>query len=197
MRSKFYIVTHQHPFSTLYARFVITHVFAALFIFFSVGLALANETSRFVGNYSGSADVENSDGTVTPRDMSVTISELDEGFTVQWSSVTYRDDGRSKEKSYRIDFVPADRGDGIFAAAMRRNVFGHAVQLDPMKGEPYVWSRIHSDTLTVYSLFVSEDGGYEMQQFDRTLVDGGLELHFKRIDNGVTQREVKTFLARD
>lgn len=153
------------------------------------------DIERFVGTYAGSAVVEQADGTALPRDMSVTISQKGDGFRVQWSSITYREDGRAREKSYSIDFVLSER-DSVFAAAMKRNVFGHTVQLDPMKGEPYVWSRIAGDTLTVYSLFVAEDGGYEMQQFDRTLTEGGLMLDFKRISDGTPRRSVKTFLKR-
>ena len=95
-----------------------------------------------------------------------------------------------------MDFLPSQRP-GIFAAAMQRNVFGHAVQLDPMKGEPYVWGRIVGETLTVYSLFLHDDGRYELQQFDRTLVEGGLQLNYTAIRDGVPQRSVETFLKRE
>lgn len=154
------------------------------------------DISRFVGDYSGSADVLSVDGTKIPRDMSVRISRTKDGFTVQWTSITHKPDGRIKEKSYSIDFLPSDRP-GIYSAAMKRNVFGHAVQLDPMKGEPFVWGRIHGDTLTVYSLFVDDQGGYELQQFDRTLAEGGLMLDFTNLRNGDKQRSVTTFLKRN
>jgi hypothetical protein len=65
-----------------------------------------------------------------------------------------------------------------------------------MKGEPYVWARVIGDTLTVYSLFVDADGGYELQQFDRTLTEGGLNLEFSRISNGTQRRTTKAFLDR-
>lgn len=153
------------------------------------------DVSRFVGSYVGSADVVSSDGTKKPRDMSVEISEVEDGFRVSWTSTTYRPDGSSKVKSYTIDFEPSDRS-GVFAAAMKRNVFGHNVQLDPMKGEPYVWGRVVGDTLSVYSMFVTEDGGYEIQQFDRTLATGGLDLDFKSVRDGIIQRTVSTFLKQ-
>lgn len=156
----------------------------------------ASNVSRFVGDYSGSAEIISADGTKTPRDMSVSISETRGGFNVKWTSTTHKPDGRTKEKSYSIDFVPTDRTD-IYAAAMERNIFGHEVQLDPMKGEPFVWGRISGDTLTVYSLFVDDVGGYEMQQYDRTLADGGLMLVFTNLRNGDKQRSVSTFLERD
>ncbi|WP_299731603.1 hypothetical protein [uncultured Tateyamaria sp.] len=176
------------------------HIVAALFALSAacalfVGMARA-DASAFIGTYSGSAEVTSLDGTKIPRDMSVEISETSDGFRVQWTSVTYRTDGEVREKSYEIDFVDSGRG-AVFAAAQRKNVFGHEVQLDPMKGEPYVWSRIVGETLTVYSLFVGADGGYSLQQYDRTLADGGLDLRFQTIRDGEIQRAVETFLARE
>lgn len=153
------------------------------------------DVAPFLGTYVGSAEVTALDGSKIPRDMSVEVSETKEGFQVKWTSVSYRKDGRSKEKSYAIDFVGSDR-DAVYAAAQRRNVFGHEVQLDPMKGEPYVWARIIDKTLTVYSLFVDVDGGYSLQQYDRTLAEGGLDLRFQTIRDGQIQRAVETFLER-
>lgn len=157
--------------------------------------ANAADISDFVGSFTGSAMVETSDGTSTQRDMSVEISKVGYGFSVQWTSSTHKPDGRIKTKSNTVNFVPSDRS-GIYAAAMGKNVFGHKVQLDPMKGEPFVWGRIVGDTLTVFSLFVDEAGSYEMQQYDRTLADGGLQLRFSASRNGEQQRSVSTFLQR-
>ncbi len=167
---------------------------------FAVALLVAPlaraDISRFVGSYVGSADVIGADGSARARDMSVEISEIKDGFRVSWTSTTYRQDGSAKEKSYTIDFEPSPR-EGVFAAAMKRNVFGHNTQLDPMKGEPYVWGRIDGDKLSVYSMFVTEDGGYEIQQFDRSLSSGGLDLDFKSVRDGAIQRTVSTFLSRE
>lgn len=183
------------PVSQVLSRWMIALCAAAAFSWLATGAAISAEVSEFVGEYTGSAEVVSADGTTSPRDMSVSISETKHGFIVKWTSVTYKPDGRVKEKSYSIDFVPSDR-DGIYAAAMTRNVFGHAVQLDPMKGEPFVWGRIAEDTMTVYSLFVDDEGGYELQQFDRTLAENGLMLEFTNLRNGEKQRSVSTFLTR-
>lgn len=169
-------------------------MFGLLFILFAQ-MSLA-DASAFVGNYSGSADVVTADGSSHKRDMSVEISLTKDGFNVSWTSVSYKSDGRVKEKSYSIDFIPTDRPQ-VFAAAQKKDVFGHLVQLDPMKGEPFIWARIITDTMTVYSLFVNEDGGYEMQQYDRTLTEGGLQLEFSRVRNGQHQKSVSTLLTRE
>lgn len=154
------------------------------------------DISRFVGAYEGSAAVLSPDGTSQDRDMSVEIEETRGGFIVDWTSTTIRPDGERRAKSYSIAFAPSSRGNGVFEAEMKRNVFGHSVQLDPMKGEPYVWSRIVGDTLSVFSLYVAEDGGYEIQQFDRTLAQGGLNLDYRSVRDGEIGRTVSTFLAK-
>ena len=166
-------------------------------LFLSVQSAFCAETlNRFVGSYSGSAEVEQIDGTVEQRDMSVAIRETYKGFEVQWSTTIRRADGDAKTKSYKIEFIPSER-DGVFAAAMQTNVFGHTVQMNPMKGEPFVWARVIGDTLTIFSLYVAENGDYLMQQYDRTLADGGLDLDFSLHRNGMPSRKVSTFLTRD
>ncbi len=173
-------------------------LYALTVSFWMVVLALqaaASGITPFVGDYVGSAELVDADGTSTPRDMSVSISELKTGFNVSWSTTTYKSDGRVKEQKYSIDFRPTDRNE-VFSAAMKRDVFGHEVPLNPMKGEPFVWGRIKGDTLTVFSLFIDDNGGYELQQFDRTLADGGLDLSFSRFRNGEKSRSVETFLKR-
>ncbi len=158
--------------------------------------AWAAEITPFVGDYTGSASVVDADGTETPRDMSVSIHETGDGFNVSWTTTTYKGDGRVKEEKYSVDFQTTARPD-VFSAAMKRNVFGHEVPLDPMNGEPFVWGRIEGSTMTVFSLFIDQNGGYELQQFDRTLADGGLDLAFSRFRNGVKSRSVETFLEKE
>jgi len=127
--------------------------------------AAADDFERFIGRYAGSAQV---DGDGETRDMSVVIKAAGKGFEVNWKSISHRADGRIKEKAYSIDFLPTRRG-GIYASAMGVDVFGNPTQLDPMKGDPYVWGRITGDTLTVFSLLIDQNGGYEMQEYNRTL----------------------------
>jgi hypothetical protein len=72
---------------------------------------------------------------------------------------------------------------------MHRDTFGHAEPLDPLKGEPYVWAGISGPTLTVHALLITNDGGYEIQVYRRTLTADGMALTFSRNRNG---RELKT-----
>lgn len=156
--------------------------------------ASAASIEDFLGSFEGNVEFDNN-GTSERRDMSVEIAETDDGFSVSWTSVIYKSDGRTKEKSYTIDFQPSER-ENIFASAMKSNVFGKQVPLNPLKGEPFVWSRIEGETLTLFSLFIDENGDYEMQEYHRTLADGGLELEFRRLSNGAEVRTIETFLSR-
>ncbi len=155
----------------------------------------AADFERFIGSYSGSVQIE-SNGQTSRRDMSVRIKTTDGGFQVNWKSVSRKTDGRTKEKEYTIGFLPTQRG-GIYSSAMGVNLFGNPVPLDPMKGDPYVWGRISGDTLTVFSLLIDKDGGYEMQEYNRTLAEGGLNLEYQRIRNGEKLKSINVFLEKN
>ncbi|CUH82039.1 hypothetical protein TRM7557_03719 [Tritonibacter multivorans] len=153
------------------------------------------EISQFVGHYEGDAEVKQLDGQTELRNMDVWIKETADGFFVEWHTAISRPDGKRKKKTYKINFQPSERP-GVFAAAMTTNVFGHTVQMNPMKGEPFVWARVIGETLTVFSLYVAENGDYLMQQYDRTLAEGGLELKFSLHRNGLPSHSVITYLKR-
>jgi len=154
------------------------------------GAARAADFERFIGRYQGSAQVG-----AARRDMSVRIRAIKDGFEINWKSISHKSGGRIKEKEYTIGFRPTSRA-GIYSSAMGVNLFGNPVPLDPMKGDPYVWSRISGGTLTVFSLLIDQDGGYEMQQYNRTLAAGGLSLEYERIRNGEKLKSIRVFLKR-
>ncbi|MGJ5621016.1 hypothetical protein [Sulfitobacter sp. MF3-043] len=169
------------------------HVFILLFAMLPA-MGLAADIDRFLGTYSGTAEFVY-EGKNEHRDMSATIVPTKKGFSVTWTSVTYKSDGRKKEKTYTIEFIPSDRAN-IYGSAMKNNVFGKAVPLNPLAGEPYVWARIEDDTFTVFSLFINEAGDYEMQEYHRTLAAGGLDLVFRRTAHHLPEKEIKAFLKR-
>ncbi|WP_254443428.1 hypothetical protein [Ruegeria atlantica] len=195
-----WITTSEAQVGTMFRTFHLKSIVYSLGVLFwamAAGLpAHAADISPFVGDYVGSANVVDDDGTETPRDMSVSIEKSKHGFNVSWTTTTYKADGRIKEQKFSVDFKESNRPD-VFSAAMKRNVFGHEVPLDPMQGEPFVWGRIEGDTLTVFSLFIDETGDYELQQYDRTLAEGGLDLSFSRFRNGTKSRSVETFLKKN
>ena len=148
----------------------------------ATGRAASPDIQAFVGEYEGEA-ISADGGGLSTRDLRVKISAVGNGFTVNWISVTKRPDGRLKRKQYSIDFHPTRRKN-IFRSGERKDMFGNAVPLDPMEGDPYVWARIHENTLTVYAVHVLEDGGYEIQTYDRTRIPTGLSLKYSRVRDG-------------
>lgn len=156
--------------------------------------AFAGDFDRFAGTFTGAAEFS-FDGEVRYRDMSTTIEPTKDGFVLTWTSISRKDDGRAKAKTYKIKFAPSVRPN-IYGSAMRTNVFGKAIPLDPLKGDPFVWARLIGDTLSVFSLFIDETGEYEMQEYHRTLVDQGLELEFLLVRDGKPLKTIKTLLKR-
>ncbi|MDJ0956550.1 MAG: hypothetical protein QNI91_06825 [Arenicellales bacterium] len=162
-----------------------------LLLVFSV--VSAADYDSFIGSYEGK--YISPKGEKYNRDLSVEIEEVDDGFNITWKTVTFKKD-KAKEKTYSIDFLETDR-EHIYEAAQKKNLFGGRDPLDPMKGEPYAWARIEGNKLTVFVLIVTDDGGYEMQTFDRILTsDNNLEVKFSRIRNGETFKAIETTLTR-
>jgi hypothetical protein len=157
-------------------------------------LALSDTTAiePFFGEYRGKT-ISEDDGVTTTRDLGVTIEPDGDHFKITWRTVTH--DGELKHKSYGISFVPTRRPD-IYRSAMRTDMFGNRVPMDPLSGDPFVWCRIAGKTLTVYALLINDDGRYDLQVYDRTLVDRGLDLKFTRLREGDPPKVLSAFLER-
>jgi hypothetical protein len=146
----------------------------------------------FFGEYEGET-VTDYDGELRKRDLRIKISPFENGFTVNWISVTRKANGKLKRKEYSIEFHPTRRNQ-IYRSGERKDLFGNAVPLDPMKGDPYVWARLAKDTLTIFALHVLEDGGYEMQTYERRRTSEGLDLKYSRVRDGKILRTVNATL---
>ncbi len=147
----------------------------------------------FMGHYIGHADTGNGAG----RDMSVTIEGIpgSDDYSVEWSTVIHKSKDRTKRVTYHIRFQQSGR-EGVHASAMARDVFGKATPLDPLKGDPLVWARIKGNTHVVYALIITEDGGYDLQGYSRTLNEEGLWLEFTRQKDDLPKLEISAQLVR-
>ena len=148
----------------------------------------------FYGAYEGES-ISTSDEDLGKRDLAIAIVPRKNGFNLTWTTITYADGSSGVRKTYSIDFVPTRR-DNIYSSAMRTDMFGNRVPLNPLEGDPFVWATIHGKTLTVYALLITPAGGYEMQTYHRTLTGQGLHLEFSRLRNGVPQRFITGTLVR-
>jgi hypothetical protein len=162
--------------------FLVLALVSSLVVGAPPAVAAESGLDRFFGNYTGRSIQSSSDQGLEPRDLDVKISARGKGFVISWTTVIYRAKQPTR-KTYSVEFGRTER-DGIFSSAMQRDVFGHDEPLDPLKGEPYVWARLAGNTLTIFALLITDEGGYEIQTYDRTLTADGLALRYTRDRNG-------------
>ena len=156
--------------------------------------AAVTGAERFYGHFTGQAVIE-TEGLTSKRDLGVTIAAYKKGFTVEWTTKRYKADGKVKESSYKVNFRRTRKA-GLFKSAMRVTKFGAEEPLDPLQGDPYVWAQIEGDKLTIYSMLILDDGGYEMQTYDRRLTAEGMDLLFSRIRNGLILKAISAKLIK-
>jgi hypothetical protein len=148
----------------------------------------------FIGEYTGRT-IQAPNEPLSPRDLGIKIAAKGEdGFLLEWTTVIHDARG-TRRQSYVIAFGPSSRK-GIYSSAMQRDLFGAPEPLDPLKGDPYVWAHIEGTTLSVHALLISDDGGYEIQVYRRTLTPSGLSLAFTRNRNGTPLKAVYGVLDR-
>ncbi len=136
----------------------------------------------FVGDYLGHTISSGASG-LTENDLSVSIRAADKGFVLKWTTITERADGTRQRRSFAMEFQPAaDQFMTSDSSTAKR--FAPLSPVAPLKGDPYVWARIEGGTLVVHIMLVIDDGGYEMQVFERTLTERGLNLKLIRVRNG-------------
>jgi hypothetical protein len=156
--------------------------------------AVAEPIQSFFGVYEGES-ISVSDAELSKRDLAIEIVPRGNGFNLTWTTITYPEDDVPERKTYSIDFVPTQRR-GIYASAMRTDMFGHRVPLNPLEGDLFVWATLRGKTLSVYALMITLEGGYEMQTYHRTLTPHGMHLEFSRLRDGVPLRSITGTLTR-
>jgi len=176
-------------------------VILCAFLFLTFGLlqsARAGEAidviKPFFGTYEGEA-VSSSEA--DNRFIRVKVWPTgDDSFHLLWETTAHKSDGREKTTENSVEFRASQR-DGIYGSAMRKNLFGKWEPLNPLKGDPYIWAKVEDATLIVYAMIITEDGGYEMQQYNRKIIDEEtMELTFQRIRNGEKMRIIKGMLKK-
>jgi hypothetical protein len=156
----------------------------------------------FFGSYVGIAEVKDlqADGAVRQRDMDIVIEPYKEGgFKIHWVNVSLVDGKRAvpgvERRVQTVLFEPAeDRG--FFVEVVESSPFRERGEMLPMRGDPVRWASLDDQGLHVYSFMVLEDGRYELQAYDRTLTDIGLDIRFQRIVDGALVREITGTTAR-
>jgi len=163
------------------------------------GTAVAAELSDFFGTFVGHAQ-EMEDATPMSRDMDIVIEPFHEdGFQIHWITVMKVDGRRDVPGVSRtlqsVFFEPAsDRN--FFVEVEADNPFREREEKVPMLGHAVRWASLNGDTLRVYSFVVLADGRYELQIYNRTLTEVGLDIVFRRFDDGELVRQIKGSTVR-
>jgi hypothetical protein len=186
------------------ARFALAHGLPALLGLLAMagltcGKALTAELSDFFGTYVGNAH-ETGDSEPMARDMDIVIQPFhDEGFQIHWITVTKVDGRRDVPGVERtvqsVFFEPAEDRD-LFVEVEADNPFREREAKVPMSGHAIRWASVGDKTLDVYSFVVLEDGRYEFQIYNRVLTDVGLDIMFRRFDDGELVRQIKGHTVR-
>jgi hypothetical protein len=149
--------------------------------------------NAFYGKWSGSAISESNISVnfrLTARDMDVEVRPSSNGFTVLWTTVLRQrgdpNDPTAERRSTELRFEPTNKP----------NVWRAVGSTDPLVDERFAWARIIKQTLTVHSMVIRNDGGYDLQVYDRTLKSTGMDLEFTAFRDGAARRTAKGRLVK-
>jgi hypothetical protein len=137
----------------------------------------------FVGTFVGTGVSELIGGKqskVTQRDYDVQVSKEGDNFKVTWSSVDFRvNDGQTTPRalSQTVLFEPTVNGK-LFKGP----------EADLMQGKTQYWAGIDGNSLTVYSVTISDTGGYILNAWTRTLQGQNMLLAFRSTVDGNIRR---------
>jgi hypothetical protein len=137
----------------------------------------------FVGTYAGSGVSELVGGKqskVTQRDFDVEVVKEGDNFRVLWSSIDFRiNDGQTNPK--------AQGQSVLFQPTVNGKLF-KGPEADLMQGQTQYWAGIDGSSLTVYSITISESGGYILNAWTRTLQGKNMLLAFRSSVDGNIRR---------
>jgi hypothetical protein len=165
----------------------------------AAGKAAAAELADFFGTYVGNAQ-EPVDTEPMARDIDIVIEPFHEdGFQIHWVTVTKVDGRRDVpgvERTVQSAFFEPAEDRPFFVEVEPDNPFRERKEKEPMRGHAVRWASVDGDTLHVQSFLVLEDGRYELQVYDRVLTDVGLDIVFRRFDDGELVRQIKGSTVR-
>ena len=161
------------------------------------------EIEAFFGSYAGKTSFLTDSGAFK-RDLEVTIAPLAQtevsgatGFRLAWTLKTLKEgDGEPEVKSFA--YTLAQVGADPLYVPVPHIAGGKDLDRpdDPREEIQSLWAVIKGQTLTVYALVVTAEGDYDMQVYDRTLTDHGLDLNFERFTRGNRTRVIRAALRR-
>ena len=105
-------------------------------------------------------------------------------------TVARENGGELRREKAEASFTPTDRP-GVYAfdagdESLFSSLFADPATGNPLEGETLLWARLAGPTLTVYSLAIDAQGGFDLDRYARTLTDEGMAVRYtRRIENDV------------
>lgn len=127
---------------------------------------------------------------LTSDDLDVQIKSVGSGFQISWTGLARQDGGGLERQRIEARFSPTERP-GVYAfepgGSSFFKLFASPSTGNPLEGETLLWARLAGPTLTVYSLAIDVDGGFDLDRYGRTLSDGGMDIDYThRMENDRT-----------
>ncbi|MGF1560914.1 MAG: hypothetical protein ACFB3T_01905 [Geminicoccaceae bacterium] len=163
--------------------------------------AFAADLEPFFGTFVGRAEVYDPDTERrAERDMDVVIKRYQRnGIQADWISVTLVDGRRDvagvERRTNTAIFQPVRRK-GFYEAVEGYDPFRERDDRSAMEGAATRWARFDQGVSYVYSFAITEDGGYELQVYERELTDLGMDLRYRSIVDGAIRREIVGTMVR-
>jgi hypothetical protein len=170
------------------------HAFVAGLLLVSAGTAADDATIEdFSGSWRGvelqSSGVDQGLA-LTPEDLDVQIRSAGGGFHMSWTGLSRENGGELRREKAEASFTPTDRP-GVYTfdagdESLFSSLFADPATGNPLEGETLLWARLAGSTLTVYSLAIDAQGGFDLDRYARTLTDEGMAVRYtRRIENDV------------
>lgn len=146
----------------------------------------------FAGHYVGRG-VTRSRGSrqfgLASRDLDVKIEVTGKDFKITWTTVRRRQLPGSKKRTVTQTIT--------FKATQHKNVWQAENSNTLMSGKPVIWARLRGARLTVYVMRMNpRTGGYASAVYTRELIEGGMQLRFRRVTEGNPVRTVVAYLEK-
>lgn len=184
------------------ARFTANAFVAVLASFLICKPVPAAQLTDYFGTYVGVATVvkDGSGGEGERRDIDMVISPYKgKGFRIEWVAVSLvygrRDVPGVKRQKNEVLFEPG-KNECCFVEVGKYDPFREHEALRPMLGEPVRWAVLDEYGLQIYSFAVLEEGGYELQRYNRRLTGQGIDLLYELIEDGVVKRRITGHTVR-
>lgn len=125
---------------------------------------------------------------VRADDLDVAIQRDGDGFRVRWTDFERTADRSYARRVVDARFTPTART-GVYAydedePSLLGRLFAAPATGNPLEGDTLLWARVDGPTLTVYSLALTEEGGFDLDKYARSVTEDTMQLvHTRRSED--------------